>query len=186
MTWLRQNWAVFALIAIAFFGGRLLWPRTVTSSPRAPFIVTKYDTVSVPPRWLADSVRVWKQRRVTTDSFNLLIARTIVAKNVEPPKVNTVTVHDTVHDTIGVWPLLTFNRSSSSRPDTAFIRTFRGSQEALMSVYASGPVISIFADTTPLPRIQFGEWPTFHTSSWTKGLWAAIGFGSCALAGRVK
>ncbi|SRR6266478_7544933 len=172
MNWLKNNWPLLVLIGGAVLVGHYMFPKEVTHDRVIPQIITKTDTVQRVPNWLADSIKKWKVRKVTTDTFNLVVERTVIQ-------------HDTILDSLALWPVLTFFRDAKSRADTAFVRTWRHGVGVVSRVYSPGPVVAILADTSPTPRIQFGEWPHVQTSKWTKLMWAGIGFGACAVTGRV-
>lgn len=166
-----MNWkslAPLALMLVVAFAVRELFPKTVTVGRNVPTIVTKHDTVRT--RWTDTLYRV----KVTTDTFNLVI-------------------HETIHDTVQVyvgadtaarpklWPLLSYEQRQGH--DSATLRTFdlRNGRGAESLIFAPGPVTGIFADTGAVPRINFGAWPTPHTSWLTKLLWGGIGYGICKL-----
>jgi len=50
---------------------------------------------------------------------------------------------------------------------------------------APGPLIGVYADTLPSPKLQFGNWPVYHQSTLSKILEISSGFALCKVAERL-
>lgn len=137
-------------------------------STAPPLIVTVFDTTH-------DTLRLWVPLPAPKRSGpNLVISQA---------------VHDTVNINAGekpaertnVWPVtsLTVGRKVG---DTTVANTFslRTGQGGVSRFYTTGPLLSMWADSTATPRLEFGPPPRpAHVSLWTKITWGTLGYGGC-------
>lgn len=149
-----KNLLVIALVIITSgFAGRALFPVKVTEIQKIPTIVTTHDTVERLPSWFADSVRIWKKRKTTTDTVNIVYGTTHV--DTEYVRVPCDTAQRS-----NIRPVLSYH-GSAKLGDTASVATFslkNGSLD-LSRVYIPGILVGIDADSTPTPRLTFEPFP---------------------------
>jgi len=155
----------YVLLIVGAILGRNLFPRTIKVGRDVPVIVTKYDTVKTTFR---DTVKLTK---FTTDTFNLVI-------------------HQTIHDTVVInvtdnrprlWPIISYIAVNKT---TANVRTFdlRSGIGATSEIYTPGPLSALVAADSATPHITFGIYPEYHTSTLSKLLYVAGGYGLCTLS----
>lgn len=162
---MNNNLVILLVLALGFFGGRMVCPRTEPSRV-IPRIVTQYDTVHTLQR---DTI--WRTRTVrhyTTDTFNLVIRETIYDTVVVSPSSR-------------LWPIVSY---TMRHRDTARVRTYDPitGHGAAVEVWTPGPLHEIQADTTPTPRMTFGTYPNTKTSGGTKLLYLLGGYALCSAA----
>lgn len=121
------------------FAVRELFPRTIKGPTPIPRIVTHYDTVKTLPTWYKDSVRVWKIRKHTTDTVNLVTEHTTVDTQFIP-------VNAPPEDRPDVWPLLSYH-GGTKFGDTAVVSTYslRSGNMAIRKVFIPGMLTEIDA-----------------------------------------
>jgi hypothetical protein len=158
---------------------RTLWPKVVTVKS-VPRIVTHYDTVHAVPKWYQDSVRVWKRRKYTTDTVNLVYSNTVVDTQYVP-------VNAPPEDRPDVWPLLSYH-SSGKWGDSAVVSTYslRSGNMAITKVFVPGILVDVdaFRDGNSAPKLNYVPFPPGEKHGfWHNPAVFGIGFGSCAAIG---
>lgn len=166
---------ILALFILGAVAGRSACPKIVERGRVIPQIITVHDTTKVPFKVIVD--------RVTTDTYNLVIHQTIH---------DTVVIHvpGLERDSVPVsriWPVLAY-RTLNRQKDTAELRTFdlRTGRGASSIIYAPGPLISIIADSSPTPRLGYGEWPKAKTSTVKTIFHFGLGYAACTLSNYVS
>lgn len=160
---MKQNLAL-VLFAVVLGGvlARECFPRTIEILS-APVIQTVYDTVY-------DTVRVPLLPPKLPQQPNYVLR---VTTNLAPV-VPTYAI-----ERPNLWPILNAT-IGGSRGDTSRMTTINLSsgQTATSLVWTAGPLTGVWADTTPKPRIVFGNYsPRKGLSLWTKLKWGGIGYG---------
>jgi len=172
--------ATLALIAVTAlttgFATREFLPRTITK-PAVPIIITQYDTVKTVPEWFKDSVRIWKRRKATTDTLNLVHSVTHV--DTEYVRIPCDTAQRSQ-----IRPVLSYH-GGTKLGDTASVATFslRSGNLDISRVYIPGILIGIDADSTPTPKMTFAPFPEPKKPSFLYKLkMLGIGFGAGTVA----
>lgn len=144
-----------ALLVIVGFAVAVheLWPKVTVETHTIPPIVTKRETVAVAPKWLQDSVRYWKSKRVLSDTVTLVKSSELITRT---------TVHDTVYPKL--WTIVSYSQKDTN----ALVRTVNGPRTAINSVYSPGNLVFMAADSNPYPRFDFDfpsapQGPSFGT-----------------------
>lgn len=169
--------------------GFLVWefiprkPDTIT----IPVIKTVYDTVKVVPTWLNDSMRIWKSRKATTDTVELVISETIIDTQFLPITVGCDS--SAIAARPKKWPILSYN-SGGNFGDTAFVTVFdiRTGQLGASRVFTAGILTGIEADSNTTPRITYKPFPSTKRGAtlWDKVKWTGVGFAGCSVYNMVK
>ena len=178
---MKTLWLVILTIVITIVLYREFVPPKVIVESGVPYIVTKHDTVHTLPDWYKDSVRIWKQRATTTDTFNLVITNTIIDTEYVP--VNAPPEHRP-----NLWPLLEYH-GPVARGDTAVVSTFsvRNGNLAVSKVYSPGILTGIEADSNTVPRLTFAPYPEPKGPSlFYKLKMMGIGYGVCSIVNSVR
>lgn len=165
-SWLKANAAWLILTGVAFLGGYFLGqPRQVDSSVRVvPHIVIQAETLKYIPKNILDSLKIWRSRKTTSDTFQL---------------IQRITIAPSPIDTQTIWPIVVLNSSS---PSQLSVITQHGPTIAQTTLFAPGPVTGVYADSNATPRIQFGTWPQYHQSTLSKVLEVSAGFAACKIS----
>jgi len=139
-----------AFLAIVLYR-EACWP--APPKPQIPHIITKFDTVTVIPSWLSDSVKKWKKVKHTTDTVNLTITNTIV-------KTDTMKITLPPEERPNVWPILSYH-GGASFGDTAVVSAFsvRDGRLGISKVFVAGILTAIEADSTSVPKMSFSPFP---------------------------
>lgn len=145
--------SVCGLVFLSFLAFGALERAFKKPKPVIPTIITRYDTVEVAPKWLVDSEKVWKKRKATTDTVNIIISNTIIA-------------HDTIYigsDTANrprIWPVLEFH-GGVRFGDTATVVTFslHSGVRAASRVFTPGILTDIETDSSSIPRLTYAPFP---------------------------
>lgn len=171
---------VIVTFALAFLIVRQWFPRTIVETS-VPHIVTKYDTVTTLPRWFQDSLRIWKSRKPTTDTVNLVVTQTVVDTEYVP-------VNNPPEERPNVWPVLSYH-GGDSFGDTAAVSTFdlRSGRLGLSKVFIPGILTDIEADSNATPKLTFAPFPKQKGPTLFQSLkLIGIGFGSCMVYNGIK
>ncbi len=158
-----------------------LYPRIKEIEKVIPVIETRYDTVSVTPKWLADSVKKWKKKVHTTDTVNIYESNTII---------------DTFYINVGtrdsartkIWPVFTY-RSGANFGDSALIGTFnlQDGKGSISKFFVPGILVGITADSNSMPRLDFEPFPKPKKISLLEKLkYIGGGFAMCQVVNMVK
>jgi hypothetical protein len=162
---------LLGLVLLVVVLTREFLPRTVKGPPPVPMIVTVRDTVR-------NTMYVRAPRRVTTDTVQLVIRETV-------HDTSYVNVGPTPAERTNIWPVVGLEVGRKVG-DTTTVSTFslRTAQGSVARVYTAGPLLGIWADSSPTPRLLFGPPPQpARVSFWTKVKWGGIGYGGCAVVG---
>lgn len=146
-----------------------------------PTIVTRYDTVTVAPKWLQDSISAWKKRKSTTDTVNIVISNTVIQSD---------TVYVGADSTLRprIWPVLEYH-SGLHFGDTSTVVTFdlRSGVRVASRLYTPGILVGISADSNSVPRLDYIPFPVPPKPPLIYTLkMFAIGFGACSITGGLK
>lgn len=143
-----------------------------------PHIQTVHDTVEKLPKWYADSVKVWKRRKSTTDTVQLYVTNTIVRHDTIPYYVNPDTALRPA-----IWPILSYH-GGSSFGDTGVVSTFglRTGDVSISRVFIPGILTMVEASESGMPKLTFEPFPApKRPSFFYKVKMIGIGAGSLAV-----
>ena len=174
----RDGLVILLAVALTALVVRTWFPRRVETVRPIPHIVTRVDTVRAVPPWFADSQRIWRRRRHTTDTLTLTTTVTLV---------DTVTIRVPVNappaERPNRWAIQSYH-AGARFGDTAVVESFsiRTGQLGISRTFVPGILTALEWDSLPQPRFTFVPFPAPKGP----GLWytlkvGAIGFGSCSL-----
>lgn len=178
---MKTLWLVVLTIVITVVLYREFVPPKVIVKSGVPYIVTKHDTVETLPSWYTDSIKIWKSRPASTDTFTLTITNTIVDTEYVP-------VNAPPENRPNLWPVLQFH-GTASPGDTAVVSTFsvRNGNLAVSKVYSPGILTGIEADSNTVPRLTFAPFPEPKKPSLLYKLkMIGIGYGACSIVNSVR
>ena len=134
-------------LAYMIFGGKA--PQVLI----IPRIITRYDTVEVTPKWLADSEKAWKKRKATTDTVNLVITNTVI---VEKP----INVGPDTTQRPDLYPILEYH-GGVRFGDTATVVTFslRSGNRTVSRIFVPGILSDMTADSVNVPKLTYQSFP---------------------------
>ena len=151
-----MKWPVLAGVVVAsglvgFFGGRKsCQPEVVAVTPP---VIRIRDTVEVPPQWMIDLVKRQDEelaKKPRTDTL-YLGHETLVQQNFPFP----ISVRDT--SARFWWGERVTSGTKPGDVTVVVTREPRSGKASVLQYRAPGPILSFVADTSPRPRITFGE-----------------------------
>ncbi len=165
---MKRLWPIGALIILVAILTREFFPKHVQGPPPPPMIVTVHDT-------LHDTLRISVPRDVPGPTLTIR-----------------VTVHDTTYVNVAaapaertnIWPVLSVDVGRKIG-DTTTVNTFslRSGEGGTAKIYTAGPLLAVWADSTPTPRYLFGSPPPpYQVHLVSKVKWGGLGFASCEVA----
>jgi hypothetical protein len=166
---MKKLWPVLGLVVLVAFLTREFLPKQIHGPAPTPRIITIRDTIH-------DTLVIRQPRRVTTDTVQLVVR---------------MTIHDTTFINVGcnpvdrtnLWPVVALDVGKKVG-DTTTVNTFslRTGQGGTSRIYTPGPLLGVWADSTPSPRLLFGPpLKPATVSFWTKVKWAGVGWGACTV-----
>lgn len=163
VTFQRGTLLSYLLVAIvAGVAVRMYLPKRITTNTTIPVIVTKYDTVAQTPKWLADSIKIWKKKVYSTDTIPLVINHTIIDTQFVP-------VGDTTnHEVANIWPILSYH-SKGGFGDTAIVTNFslRSGKAIVSKVFVTGYLTDLtYRDSSNIPVLSFKDFPPTEKHGW--------------------
>lgn len=178
---MKRDLLLIAIITlVVFFTTREFFPKVVEKQA-VPVIRTVYDTVPTLPEWYADSLPLWKKRKHTTDTLEVVIRETVVDTQYIP-------VNAPPDERPNLWPVLSY-RGGSRFGDTAVVSSFdvRTGRLGVSTVFIPGILTSIEADSNASPKFTFAPFPELKKPSlFYKLKMVAIGFGACSAINMVR
>jgi hypothetical protein len=153
---------LFSAPIAGYFVGNKLFPGKDVPVNVVPTIVTRYDTVSVTPKWYEDSVKYWKKRKWTTDTVNVTLSETVIDTQYVPIDGGPAVRPDW-------YPLLNLNSGNGTFGDTMFIHTFslKDGKDAVSRVFIPGYLVGIDAQyPNKTPRLDFRPFPPQERHNW--------------------
>lgn len=178
---MKTLWLVILTAVLAIVLYREFVPPKVIVKPGIPQIVTKHDTTETLPSWFEDSIKIWKKRPASTDTFTLVITNTVVDTEFVP-------VNAPPEQRPNLWPVLEYHGPARAG-DTAVVSTFsvRNGNLAISKVYTPGILVGIEADSTTVPRLTFAPFPEPKKPSlFYKLKMIGVGYGACSIVNSVR
>lgn len=178
---MKTLWLVVLTVVITIVLYREFVPPKKVYLSSVPHIVTKHDTVKVLPEWFADSLKTWKSRSASTDTFTLVVTNTVVDTEFVP-------VNAPASERPNLWPLLSYH-GGTAFGDTALVSTFsvRNGSLAVSKVFSTGILTGIEADSSNVPRLTFAPFPEEKKPSFFYKLkMIGIGYGVCSIVNTVR
>lgn len=178
---MKTLWLVILTIIITIVLYREFVPPEKVYLSSVPYIVTKHDTTETLPSWYADSVKIWKSRPASTDTFTLVVTNTVVDTEFIP-------VNAPATERPNLWPVLQYH-GGAAFGDTAVVSTYsvRNGHLAISKVYSPGILTGIEADSSNVPRLTYAPFPEPKKPSFLYKLkMIGIGYGACSIVNTVR
>lgn len=187
---LKQGILLSSLPIFGFLVGWVAFPRIKTIEKTIPTIITKHDTVSESPKWLEDSIKIWKKKIYTSDTIPIYHTITVIDTNwVQVLDSSDIKSRVRIGRAVvpDAYPVLEYH-SAGEFGDTGTVTTFniRNGSAAASKFFTAGVLTDIEWDTVPIPRLSFKPFPPREKHNWLYapkllGIGILGGLGTCGV-----